>query len=281
MLAGPNLGLIATRQTRDEWGVLATRYVVGHKSYAAYDINTLLPLYLYPARPTAGDQHYLSRQSHWPAGPGGRTPNLDPAFVADLEARLGLAFVSDGTGDLAATFGPEDVFHYIYAVLHSPTYRDRYAQFLKTDFPRVPLTSDVGLFRKLCRLGAELTALHLLESPVLAHPFTSFPVPGGNEVAKGHPKYLAPGEPEPGSGRPLEKGRVYINETQYFQDVPPEAWEFHVGGYQVGEKWLKDRKGRVLAYDDLQHYRKVVLALRETVRLMEEVDAAIPAWPIE
>ena len=281
-----NLCLLSSRQQattgyRHSWvaGEPANDCAVSTTSREA---NQVMPLYVNGSRgAVSGLQGDIPTQSHWPAGPGGRTPNLDPAFVADLETRLGLAFVPDGTGDLEETFGPEDVFHYLYAVLHSPTYRDRYAQFLKTDFPRVPLTSDVGLFRELCRLGAELTALHLLESPVLAHPFTSFPVPGGNEVAKGHPKYLAPGEPEPGSGRPLEKGRVYINETQYFQDVPPEAWEFHVGGYQVGEKWLKDRKGRVLTYDDLQHYRKVVLALRETVRLMEEVDAAIPAWPIE
>ncbi len=126
-----------------------------------------------------------------------------------------------------------------------------------------------------------MVSLHLLESPALAHPFTSFPITGDGRVAPGHPKYLAPGDLEPGSGRPLEKGRVYINATQYFQDVPPEVWEFHVGGYQVCEKWLKDRKGRVLAYDDLQHYQKVVLALRETVRLMGEIDAAIPRWPIE
>lgn len=285
VLGRPNLCLGVGRQgmavSEPRWSlVTSSAHSIDANVFRRGGVN-VAPLYLYLERQTDGDQHYLSQQSHWPAGPGGRTPNLDPAFVADLKQRLGLAFVPDGTGDLVKDFGPEDVFHYLYAVLHSPTYRDRYAQFLKTDFPRVPLTSDVGLFRELCRLGAELTALHLLESPALAHPFTSFPVTGDGRVAPGHPKYLAPGDPEPGSGRPLEKGRVYINETQYFQDVPPDVWEFHVGGYQVCQKWLKDRKGRVLTYDDLQHYQKVVMALQETIRLMGEIDAAIPGWPIE
>ncbi len=152
-------------------------------------------------------------------------------FIADLEKRFGLKFVSDGKGDVAAglprhgeahgdvksplppatTFGPEDIFTYIYAVFHSPTYRTRYAEFLKSDFPRVPLTSDVNLFRSLCGLGGELSALHLLESPMLQNPIARYPVKGSNVVEKGFPKYVAPGEPEPGTGKPANEGRVYIN----------------------------------------------------------------------
>jgi len=133
--------------------------------------------------------------------------------------------------------------------------------------------------------------LHLLESPLLAPAnfITRYPVPGDNLVEKGHPKYLAPGEPEPGTGKPLADGRVYISKDkprqnkpgQYFEGVPPEVWEFYVGGYQVCQKWLKDRRGRTLSYDDLTHYQKVVLALKETARLMTEIDAAIPSWPIQ
>ena len=111
----------------------------------------------------------------WPVGKDGQRPNLNPEFVADFEKRLGLFFVSDGKGDLKKTFGPEDVFNYIYAVFHSPTYRSRYAEFLKSDFPRAPLTSDVNLFRSLCGLGAELVALHLLESPKLENPLRAIP----------------------------------------------------------------------------------------------------------
>jgi len=107
-------------------------------------------------------------------------------------------------------------------------------------------------------------------------------------VAKGHPRYVAPGEPEPGTDKPLKKGRVYISpdtpktgkKAQYFEGVPPDVWDFHIGGYQVCEKWLKDRRGRKLSYDDLTHYQRVVVALNETTRLMEEIDAAIPDWPI-
>ena len=132
-------------------------------------------------------------------------------------------------------------------------------------------------------------ALHLMESPLLDNTITHYPVRGHDVVEKGHPKYLAPGEPEPGTGKPLEDGRVYISKDrpkegkkgQYFEGVPPEVWEFHVGGYQVCEKWLKDRRGRPLSYDDIEHYQRVVVVLKETIRLMGEVDDTVPAWPIQ
>lgn len=198
-----------------------------------------------------------------------RRPNLSPEFIADMERRLGLKFIPDGTGDLQATFGPEDVFHYIYAVLHSPTYRKRYAEFLKMDFPRVPLTSDLLLFRALCGLGSELVGLHTMEDH--GPEFTRFDIDGDCVVDK--VRYT-----EPGQGSP--EGRVWINDSQYFEGVPPQVWEFHIGGYQVCEKWLKDRKGRTLSYDDLTHYQHVVSALSETIRLMAEIDKVIPGWPL-
>ncbi|MCL5671668.1 MAG: transposase, partial [Acidobacteria bacterium] len=225
-------------------------------------------------------------------------------YVAQNPAKAGLkdwpwVWVPASQRDAGATtFGPEDVFNYIYAVLHSPTYRARYAEFLKSDFPRVPLTSDVSLFRSLCKFGGELVALHLLESPTLQNPIARYPVNGSNVIEKGFPKYVAPGEPEPGTGKPIEQGRAYISRSaavpaanaskdagatngQYFEGVPPEVWNFHIGGYQVCEKWLKDRRGRHLPYDDQMHYCKVVTAIKETIRLMAEIDAAIPKWPIE
>jgi hypothetical protein len=313
------------------------------------------PLFLcpMPEEAQAGQSELAVQSSPWPAGRDGRRPNLNPKFVANLEKRLGLKFAPEGGGfgrgglgppagarraPLPNTFGPEDVFNYMYAVFHSPTYRQRYAEFLKIDFPRLPLTSDVNLFRALCEKGAELVALHLLESPRLENPITGYPVKGSNVVEKGFPKYLAPGEPEPvfvaqvplsgPAALPrLKAGRVYINAVapdgacpdvigdrrngygvrelapalesggkppqskpalaerrysgQYFEGVPPEVWNFHIGGYQVCEKWLKDRRGRTLTYEDLEHYRKVVTAIQETIRLMAEIDAAIPKWPIE
>jgi hypothetical protein len=205
-----------------------------------------------------------------------------------MTARLGLLFLSDGEGDLQTTFGPENVFHYSYAVLHSPTYRSRYAEFLKTDFPRIPLTSNLDLFRALVQKGRALVGLHLLESAALGKPITTYPVPGPNVVDPGFPRYVAADEPSPEDGKAVEAGRVYINKGdakagvrgQYFEGVPAEVWEFWVGGYQPCQKWLKDRRGRTLTNEDIEHYEKIVVALQRTIRLMAEIDAAIPEWPI-
>jgi len=291
MLVGTNVALHVCRQTISEgWRhVLATRGLTDdcYVSNRTRERGYTLPLYTYP-HPEA-HQAQMSPLSHWPEGKDGRRPNLEPRFIAEMAGRLGLSFVSDGQGDLRKAFGPEDVFHYIYAVLHSPTYRSRYAEFLKTDFPRIPLTSNLVLFRTLVEKGGELVALHVLESPTLAKPITRYPVVGPNIVDPGFPRYVAPGEPSSEDGKPVEAGRVYINKGdpkagvrgQYFEGVPHEVWEFWVGGYQPCQKWLKDRRGRTLSNDDIEHYEKIVVALQRTIRLMAEIDAAIPGWPIE
>jgi len=216
--------------------------------------NVTFPLYLYP---TEGEMQFEE----------GRRPNFNPEFIKAVSEKLGLKFVSDGKGDLTETFGPEDVFDYAYAVFHSPTYRSRYAEFLKIDFPRLPLTTDKELFRTLADKGAELVSLHLMEAPVLANLITKYPVTGSNVVEK--VSYYETTK------------RVDINKEQYFEGVTPEVWNFHVGGYQVCYKWLKDRKGRTLTYDELTHYQKVIVALKETIRLMEEIDELITGWPVE
>ena len=195
-----------------------------------------------------------------------RWPNLNPLLLANLEDRLRLRFLPDGRGDLKETFGPEDVFNYIYAILYCPTYRTRYADFLKRDFPRIPFTSDHKLFAALARKGADLVALHLMESPLLASIMPDFPVTGSDTVERVH--YNA------------NEQRVYINKTQYFANIPTNVWSFHVGGYQVCEKWLKDRKGRPLTFNEQQHYQRITVALRETIRLMAEIDALITRWPL-
>jgi predicted helicase len=184
-----------------------------------------------------------------------------------LEAKLKLRFVETGKGDLKKTFGPEDVFHYIYAIFHAPAYRERYSEFLKSDFPRVPLTSRKPHFKKLASFGEELVALHLMESPKLDGFITAYTVPGDNLIEK--VRYVD------------NRKRVYINKEQFFDGVPQDVWEFHVGGYRVCEKWLKDRKGRKLAFDDIRHYQRIVVALNETIRLMQDIDKAIPQWPID
>jgi len=217
--------------------------------------NYDFPLYLYPAE---GEMQFDG---------GRRRPNLNPEFIKVVSEKLGLTFVEDGRGDLEQTFGPEDIFNYAYAVFHSPTYRTRYAEFLKMDFPRLPLTSDKALFKALAEKGAELVSLHLMESSTLDTPITKYPITGSNEVEK-----LSYDD---------NNQRIYINKTQYFEGVPPKVWNFHIGGYQVCEKWLKDRKGRTLTYDDRVHYQKIIVVLKETLRLMEEIDELIPGWPIE
>lgn len=226
------------------------------------DGSNIFPLYLYP---TAKRGLFDDAPS---GAPGGRRPNLAPAFITDFSAKLKLKFIADGGGDLKKTFGPADVFAYLYAIFHAPTYRTRYAEFLKIDFPRLPLTGNVTLFRQLCRLGAELVGLHLMEkqAPVI----TNYPQPGDNTVEQ-----VRYDEPEQ---------RVWINKEQYFAGVPQAVWAFHIGGYQVCQKWLKDRKGRQLTYDDLTHYQRVVAALAETVRLMQQIDDLINAhggWPLQ
>jgi len=201
-----------------------------------------------------------------------RISNFSQEFIANLSDRLKLDFILDGKGDSKKTFGPEDVFDFIYAVFHSPAYRKRYSEFLRTDFPRLPLTSNPKLFRDLCALGEELVALHLMEKH--GPDLTAYPVKGEDMVE-------AVRFTEPGQG--AKKGRVWINKTQYFEGVPPEVWNFQIGGYQVCHKWLKDRKGRKLEYDDIQHYQHIVSALSETIRLMAEIDKSITqhgGWPI-
>jgi predicted helicase len=258
MLAGEDIGLCANREVNGDFHhILCSRDLINDctVSLQTRERTYLFPLYLYPAE---GEMQFDG---------GHRRPNLNPEFIKAVSDKLGLTFIEDGRGDLSETFGPEDIFNYAYAVFHSPTYRTRYAEFLKIDFPRLPLTSDKGLFKALAAKGAELIALHLMESPVLNNLITGYPVTGSNEVEK--------------VTYDDNNQRVYINKTQYFEDVPPEVWEFHIGGYQVCQKWLKDRKGRTLTYDELTHYQKVMVALRETMRLMEEIDDLILGWPIE
>ena len=233
--------------------------------------NYNFPLYLYPTEKKA---HLFDDAEGEPAT---RRPNLALDFVTDFGGRLGLAFVPDGHGDRQSTFGPEDVFDYLYAVFHSPTYRARYAEFLKGDFPRLPLTSQAELFRALCALGGELVSLHLMEKKGPATVTYPAALPKADS-AKDTVEAVRYAEPTGG-----EPGRVYINKTQYFDGVRPEVWAFHVGGYQVCQKWLKDRKGRTLTFDDIKHYQGVVAALGETIRLMGAIDETIDDhgdWPL-
>ena len=247
-------------------------------SAGQFGAGNVFPLYLYPEANTTN----LFAKTE-------RTPNLNQAIVDKIAEGLGLKFVNEpvpvvetlhcnvstnvnvsttcdvttGTG----TFAPIDVLDYIYAVLHSPAYREKYKEFLKIDFPRVPFPTSplpspqeraqaVDRFWKLVKLGGEIRQIHLLESPVVEEYITQYPEDGNNMVVK--TKY--------------ENGRVYINDTQYFDNVPETAWNFYIGGYQPAQKWLKDRKDRALEFEDILHYQKIIVALAETDRIMSIIN---------
>ncbi|HXP62944.1 MAG TPA: type ISP restriction/modification enzyme, partial [Dongiaceae bacterium] len=270
ILAGDNVALLACRQQ----AVAGFQHVFCARGLAeccsvslrTREITSAFPLYLYGegrrerSRKDAGST-LLTAFLETAADYGERRANLNPKFIEDVTQRVGLKWVPLGRGDLKKTVGPEDMFHYAYALLHSPTYRSRYAEFLKIDFPRLPLTSDRKLFRALAGPGRELIALHLMDSPRLNGLITEFPVRGDNKIQEA--RYTDNDQ------------RVWINSKQYFSGVPKAVWQFHVGGYQVCEKWLKDRKSRTATCDDLEHYQKIVVAVQETLRLMAEIDSAI------
>ncbi|MFN2393625.1 MAG: type ISP restriction/modification enzyme, partial [Pyrinomonadaceae bacterium] len=238
--------------------VAVDQSVVGNKVAGAGG-TYVAPLYIYPTEKRGlFDEETSTRQ-----------PNFSNEFLGDLHAKLKSNFKPEMIENLprkskpylgstnSLSFTPEDIFNYAYAVFHSPTYRARYAEFLKIDFPRLPLTSNYLLFFQLARLGELLVELHLLEKDIESE--VTFPEKGSNAVE--FVKYA--------------DEKVYINKTQYFANVPETAWNFHIGGYQVLQKWLKDRKGRTFSFDDLEHYAKVVSALSQTIDLMNEIDETI------
>ncbi len=267
MLAGKNLAIGTTRTVEIGAGyshIFATREMIQHHTISIKEVNYEFPLYLYPG---VGKSDGLLFHT-WPEGKEGRRPNLDPGFVEAIAEATGLTFVSDGRDDLARKFGPEDMLAYIYAVFHSPEYRRRFEPMLKLDFPRIPPPGAAEPFAALAQLGHDLLALHLLESPKLTKPITKFAGGRNPEVEKVS----------------WSKNTVWIDTAQTigFKSVPEQVWDFHIGGYQVCHKWLKDRKGRTLSDDDIAHYQKIVVALNETIRIMAEIDDVIDqhgGWP--
>ncbi|MFM5891050.1 MAG: type ISP restriction/modification enzyme [Dolichospermum sp.] len=227
------------------------------------DVNGsyIFPLYLYPTNTATLDNNIVN-QCHQ------RTANLSPEFISEFSQKLGLELISDGKGDKTKTFGPEDIFNYIYAVFHSPNYRQRYAEFLKIDFPRVPLTSNSALFWELVIKGDKLVKYHLMKET--GTEISTYPIPGSNIVEQ--VKYNE------------NHQQISINSEQYFDQVPPQIWNFYIGGYQVCQKWLKDRKGRELTFDDLTHYQNIISIISETMKIMEDIDQIIEnygGFPLE
>jgi hypothetical protein len=193
-------------------------------------------------------------------------PNFNHKFLRVLAASLAIETLNEHS--IPAGLTTESIFHYLYSVLHSPSYRDRYGEFLKTDFPRLPLTGNLNLFHALAKIGEKLVALHLLESPAIEHTETQFIGSRQSEV----------------ESISWSNNTVWLDRAQSigFRGVSEAVWKFRVGGYQVSEKWLKDRKGRTLLKNDIAHYQKIVAALFETIRLMTEIDEVIEkhgGWP--
>jgi len=197
------------------------------------------PLYLYPDEPKG--QLFTKEASEQE-----RAPNFTGKFLQAIKDSLG------------AEPSPEEIFYYIYAVLYSPTYRQRYEEFLKIDFPKIPLPTDYELFKTLSNLGKELVDLHLLKYPDLPETEVGFPESGSNKVEK-----IRYDE---------EEQRVNINKEQYFEGISKEVWEYRIGAYQVMAKYLKDRKGRKLSVGEINHYIKVAEAIQLTIGLQGEVD---------
>lgn len=225
------------------------------------EVSYIFPLYLYPEADEAQTNFTdPSEQSKVGESKDGRIPNLNPAILTQIAEGLGFSFSKEKPtpySDIQSKiFAPIDLLDYIYAVLHSPSYREKYNEFLKIDFPRVPYPKDPQIFWQLVELGGELREIHLLTNPLVEDFRSRYPIDGDNMPDKPHYK----------------DGKVYINEHQYFENVPQAAWEFYIGGYQPAQKWLKDRRGRKLEYSDILHYQKIIAALSQTDRLMQEID---------
>lgn len=227
LMLEPNVALMFSRVTKDEPSALATEALVAHKAATRYDITYFAPLY------ADGE-------------------NLNRAFRDFIDARYG------------EHYDPEQILGYIYAVLHAPTYRTRYAEFLRIDFPRIPFAETPEQFETLSLLGWDLIQTHLLKTVPRSDPRL------GDYVGKGdHTVEAVRFSPQ--------EATVWINKTQGFANLPQAVWDFHIGGYQVIDKYLKSRKGRVLNLDEQTHVGNIAESLNFTIAQMAKIDAAYRA----
>lgn len=253
-----NLGLCLARRVEINRGydhVLISDKIITLHSVSIKEGNYLLPLYLYkPTEQKRKTQTMLLFEPEESYGKDGRKPNISKEVIEKLEKAYKKKFQSN-------EFTPEHILHYCYGVLYSNIYREKYAEFLKIDFPRIPFTSDYKLFIQVAAVGEELAQLHLLKHKNLNKPVAKYKGKGDDRIEK--PVYNE------------EKQIVFINKTNYFEGITPEIWNYHIGGYQVMEKYLKDRKGRLM--DDPAHYCKIATALHLTIQLQTKADELFPA----
>ena len=250
-LAGENLGLVFKlgNSEKNSASIHLSKSLVDFRSWSRPGMqggDYIAPLYLYNQQPESADLLNHSRPA--------RVPNLNPEIIKEISTKLGLKFVPENESG-EKNFSPIDLLDYIYAVLHSPNYREKYQEFLKIDFPRVPYPQDQNSFWQLIKLGGELRKIHLLEGEIFEKLITKYPADGDNKVEK----------------ISYESEKVKINQSQYFQGVAPNVWEFFIGGYQPAQKWLKDRNKKILGFEEILHYQKIIVALSETDRLMKEI----------
>ena len=241
---GSNIALLTPRMTADSYSPLVADTLVSNKTGSRYDQTYFFPLYLYPEPGTLETERRVNFNLKIYAEIREMT-NLDVPIIRELISRSN----ADKPDELL-------VFDYIYGVLHSPDYRRTYAQFLKIDFPRIPYPASPKVFAHVADKGGQLRRLHLMEDTAIGATSYLFKGEGAGEVGKVEYK----------------DGKVFINPNQWFETVPYLAWDFHIGGYQPAQKWLKDRKGRTLGFDDVRHYQNIIKILSETHRIMQEIE---------
>ena len=246
-ILGDNVGLVVSRQCASDW-----RY--------AFVTNKICEFNLTGTAGRFGSGYAFPLYAYYNEyGSMTRQPNLDMEIVGQIADKISLQFEVEQSGN-EGTFAPIDLLDYIYGILHSPSYRKQYNELLKTDFPRIPYPADANEFRRIAKVGGELRRVHLMEAPLPM--VTEFNVAGSNIVEAV--------KVTDGNGDGLCK--VWINAEQYFDNVPRVAWEFYIGGYQPVQKWLKDRKGMTLEWDDVMHYQRIISALCKTNELMIKLD---------
>ncbi len=275
MLAGPNVALITARTNKspDPDHFLCSALVTEAKLGEATTQSYTFPLYLYPIAPRLGQQTNLPGVEGQ-TGIGGRRANLSQRFVDALAAKTGLTPIQDGGGQPAVTFGPDDVFAFIYALVYSSSYRARYGNFFKNDFPRIPLP-PCSAFVELAEAGAELRNLHLSIENGSLKPVLNFPVRGSDTIEVGYPKYEAHNQ----------DGAVFINagangrRSQFFGGISPDVWRLRIGGYPVCDHWLKERRGRRLSLEELTQFGRVIAGCEGTLRLTSKIDEILAGQP--
>ncbi|MDR0637394.1 MAG: N-6 DNA methylase [Spirochaetaceae bacterium] len=254
-IAGKNIGLLIGRQGQVvgamPWNLIFITESITDLNMFYRGGCVTFPLYLY----SSDNQNENER-----------IPNLKKDIVTAISGKTGLSFTAE-KDDAENTFAPIDILDYIYAVLYSNNYRAKYKEFLKIDFPRVPYPENAEQFQKLASIGSLLRGLHLMEEASPAMDLANFPAAGTNEIETVNYTHTYKAE------------KVYINKTQYFDNVPPEVWKYYIGGFQPAQKWLKDRKGRVLSFEDIEHYQKIIAVLKMTSELQAQIDEIIK-WPV-